>query len=299
MPANGPEVAELALAWALARIWPDHPARPKLARALVEHRQANRFGNTLKNALFLMLAESQSKQAKGPGTVAVLADDIQLLSATAWPDAGKVLDRVWPLAEFAQSFFKGASNSPGRFLLQAHGEGELFYSVDATFPTKDPETALDHGLVIETHLRDPVHPRGDESETGAGEILALDIVLQARLHQSNVAIDVPLPAGLEAINPDLPVESLAVGPNLVAYSDFAYEHQEQYAERVLIFPRLVRQGVARHTVFLRALIPGTYQIPNLRVEVMYNPEIRGRGRTSRLTILPAASPYTPTGGWSD
>lgn len=56
MPARGAEVAELVLAWALANLWPDHPAHPKLARALVTHRRASQFANTFENALFLMVA---------------------------------------------------------------------------------------------------------------------------------------------------------------------------------------------------------------------------------------------------
>jgi hypothetical protein len=287
IPAHGAEVAELALAWALARVWPDHPARPKLARALAEHRRASRFVNTFENALFLLVAADAAEQAKGQGTVEGVADSVQLLPAVAWPDVGKVLDRVWPLSALPKSFF--TQERGGLFILRGQGDGELFYSLDASFPAKDPDAILERGLSIETHLRDPRQARGDVIEVGAGEILALDIYLGARSPQEFVAIDVPLPAGLEAINPDIPVESLAVGPEVVAHHDFAFEHQELHAERVLIFPRFLRPGIAKHTFFLRALLAGSYQMPSPRAEVMYNPEIHGRGRATHITILPAAN----------
>jgi len=109
----------------------------------------------------------------------------------------------------------------------------------------------------------------------------------------------PLPAGLEAINPDIPVESLAVGPEAVAHRDFAYEHQERHAERVLVFPRFVRPGVAKHTVFRRALRAGTYRMPGPRAEVMYHPEIHRRGQTSRITVLPATHAQHAETGQAD
>jgi uncharacterized protein YfaS (alpha-2-macroglobulin family) len=287
MPAHDAEVAELALAWALAHVWPDHPARPKLARALAEHRRASQFVNTFENALFLLVAADAAEQGKGQGTVEGMADDVQLLPSVAWPDAGKVLDRVWPLSALPKSSF--AQGPGGRFILRGQGDGELFYSLDASFPAKNPDAVLERGLSIETHLRNPRQARGDVVEVGAGEILALDIFLGARSPQEFLAIDVPLPAGLEAINPDIPVESLAVGPEVVAHHDFALEHQELHAERVLIFPRFLRPGIAKHTVFLRALLAGSYQMPSPRAEVMYNSEIHGRGRATHITILPAAN----------
>lgn len=286
MPAHDAEVAELALAWALAHVWPDHPARPKLARALAEHRRASQFMNTFENALFLLVAADAAEQARGKGTVEGMADDVQLLPSVAWPDAGKLLDRVWPLSALPKSFF--TQDRGGRFILRGQGDGELFYSLDASFPAENPDAALERGLSIETHLRDPRQSRGDVVEVGAGEILALDIFLGARSAQEFLAIDVPLPAGLEAINPDIPVESLAVGPEVVVHHDFAFEHQELHAERVLVFPRFLRTGVAKHTVFLRALLAGSYQMPSPRAEVMYNPEIHGRGKATRIMILPAA-----------
>ena len=50
---------------------------------------------------------------------------------------------------------------------------------------------------------------------------------------------------------------------MVAHNDFTFEHQERHAERVLIFPRFVRQGLSKHTVFVRSLLAGTYQMPNV------------------------------------
>jgi uncharacterized protein YfaS (alpha-2-macroglobulin family) len=284
LPSSRAEVGELALAWALARIWPDHPARAKLARALSEHRRASEFGSTFENALFLILAADTKQQTSGQGMVEARADGIQLLSPVGWPEAGKVHDRSWSLRELPKSFFD--QNDGGRFMLAAQGDGELFYSLDASYPPKNPSGVHEHGLSVTIHLRDPRHASSDATEVAAGELLAMDIVVGARSAQEHVVIDVPLPAGLEAINPDIPIESLAVGPDVVAHKDFAFAHQELQAERVLIFPRSIRPGLAKHTIFLRALLAGNYEMPGAHAEVMYSPEIRGRGQASRVTVLP-------------
>jgi uncharacterized protein YfaS (alpha-2-macroglobulin family) len=287
MPASGPEIGELALAWALARIWPEHPARPKLARALAEHRRGSQFASTFENALFLLVAADWSSQAQGQGSVEGLADDVHLLPSTALPGSGQAFERAWPLSALPASFYD--QNNGGRFVLRSHGTSEAFYSIDAAYPTMHPDEALDRGLTIETHLRDPRQARGDAHEVAAGEMLALDILLGVRSSQEHVVIDVPLPAGLEIINPDIPVESLAIGRDAIIHRDLAGQHEELDAERVLIFPRFVRPGTVKHTVFVRALLAGDYQVPSPKAEVMYSPEIHGRGKATRFTVLPAAN----------
>jgi uncharacterized protein YfaS (alpha-2-macroglobulin family) len=288
LPDSGPEVGELALAWALARIWPEHPARPKLARALAEHRRGSQLGSTFENALFLLLAADASAQAAGPERIEALADEVQLLPPTALPGPGQAFERVWPLSTLPASFFDEGRG--GRFILRSHEGHEAFYSLEASFLALRPDDPVDQGISVETHLREPRQARGDVHEVAAGEMLALDIVLGVRSSQEHVAIDVPLPAGLEVINPDIAVEGLAIGRDAVAHGDFAGQHQELDAERVLVFPRSVRPGTSKHTVFLRALLAGDYQMPSPRAEVMYNPEIHGRGRASRFTVLPSPNP---------
>ena len=55
---------------------------------------------------------------------------------------------------------------------------------------------------------------------------------------------------------------------------------------MLIVPRLL-DGLAQHTILLRARLAGSYQMPAPRAEVMYAPEMHGRGRSTRVTVLPA------------
>jgi uncharacterized protein YfaS (alpha-2-macroglobulin family) len=287
MPASGPEIGELALAWALTRIWPDHPALPKLARALAEHRRASQFASTFENALFLLVAADWSSHAQGQGSVEGLADDVQLLPSKVLPSAGQSFEHEWPFSALPTSFFDQMNG--GRFILRSQGSNEVFYSMDASYPTMHPDEALDRGLTIETHLRGPNQARGDAHEVAAGEMLAFDIHLGVRSTQEHVAIDVPLPAGLEVINPDIAVEGLAVGRDAIVHRDLAGQHEELDSERVLIFPRFVRPGTIKHTVFVRALLAGDYQMPSPKAEVMYSPEIHGRGKATRFTVLPAAS----------
>jgi uncharacterized protein YfaS (alpha-2-macroglobulin family) len=128
--------------------------------------------------------------------------------------------------------------------------------------------------------------RADVTQAVVGEVLALDIRVRAKDHERDVIIDVPLPAGLELVDPDAATDRVPLGPRAVAHHDFDSDHIERRPERVLLVPGLL-EGLAQHTLFLRARLAGSYQMPAPRAEVMANPETHGRGRSMRVTVLPA------------
>jgi alpha-2-macroglobulin len=288
LPGHHCQVAELALAWALARVWPDHPARTKIMRALATHWEEGRFSNSFENALFLMLAAEATPPGPGQGSIEGSAEGVPWLPASPWPAPGQVLERSWLLATLPAAFF--AVESEARFLLRATGKGEVFYSLEARLPPEDRSLPVEHGLAVATHLRGLGAKHGESARVIAGEVVALDIQVNADSSEGSVVIDLPLPAGLEAIRPDIPADRLTPDAQPAAHHDFASAHIELRPERVLIVPRHLVPGISRHTLFLRALLAGTYRMPAPRAEVMYAPERYGRGRDTRVTVLPGPSP---------
>ena len=104
-----------------------------------------------------------------------------------------------------------------------------------------------------------------------------------------------LPAGLEAVNPELATSATA--PPDEASSDDPtasrgywwwwrpwYEHENLRDERVEAFTNLLWEGVHTYTYIARATTPGNFVVPPTKAEEMYNPETFGRSATHRLIV---------------
>lgn len=116
----------------------------------------------------------------------------------------------------------------------------------------------------------------EESSTSlrGGRRYALEVQLQTDAPQYFVALEVPLPAGLEAIDTRLGAGGEARDVD-GARSPWL-SHQELHADRVVLFFDELPPGRHIHTLPVLATTPGRYRLPPARAEAMYAPEIRAR-----------------------
>jgi hypothetical protein len=115
----------------------------------------------------------------------------------------------------------------------------------------------------------------------------------------HVALVDPLPAGLEALNPELattgplPEESSEEGVSRYGrgVTDYYrywlgpwYEHQNLRDDRAEAFTSLLWEGEHEYLYFARATTPGLFVVPPAKAEEMYAPETFGRGKTDRVLV---------------
>jgi uncharacterized protein YfaS (alpha-2-macroglobulin family) len=115
----------------------------------------------------------------------------------------------------------------------------------------------------------------------------------------HVALVDPLPAGLEALNPELATterlpgesdESVVYrgGSGIVDYYRFRhgpwYEHQNLRDDRAEAFTSLLWEGEHEYSYFARATTPGLFVVPPAKAEEMYAPETFGRGQSDRVRV---------------
>ncbi|MFZ5864731.1 MAG: alpha-2-macroglobulin family protein [Thermodesulfobacteriota bacterium] len=105
----------------------------------------------------------------------------------------------------------------------------------------------------------------------------------------------PLPAGLVAINSELQTEGvLREGTERVdrdswrdGFYDFTPSHLEMRADRVNVFKNKAWPGTYRFSYLARAVAEGDFWLRGSRVSLMYNPDVFGKTKPERITILPA------------
>jgi len=123
-----------------------------------------------------------------------------------------------------------------------------------------------------------------ESAIRAGELVALDVTIRVDAAARYVALDLPLPPGLEAV--DDTIGSGRRARVLTGGRGAWVSHQELRRDRAVVFADALAPGTHRTTVFLRATTPGRYAIPPAVAHAMYMPEIRGH--TAESTVVVAA-----------
>ena len=122
----------------------------------------------------------------------------------------------------------------------------------------------------------------------AGSLLALDVELTTPVPVSYIAVDVPLPAGVEPVLLGLegnlshfPIKSHA-DPK-----DQFVSHAEMGRDRVVLFADQVMPGTHHYTAYVRATTPGHYSFPAAQAAAQYAPEIQAWSDEGRLTVVPA------------
>ena len=266
----------------LMQIRPEHPLVAKLVRGLLEARNGGRWRNTQENAyaLLAVLEYARRFEAARPS-----------FSARAWVGNRPILEATLDASSPSTSSLLPMAQilplpQPVSVVLQRHqGEGRLYYRLGTEWQALGEEQSpRDQGLAIERQVR---LRRGDASTPiPVGEAVAFDLTLRNRAPLSYVAIEVPVPAGLEPV-----LDNLGRGhgaSRLASEGGAMTSHEERHPDRVLLFIDQLSAGEHRHTVQLRAITPGEFALPPARAEAMYMPEIYGRTTGSRLTVSSAS-----------
>lgn len=269
---------------AMLAIEPEHVLVAKLARGLLDARQGGRWSNTQENAYALLaladyaaVYEAEVPDFEGrvwldrSALVRVAVEGRSFEFEDSFTDMGKLLaaDRQDP--------------SSSALLLERAGVGRMYYRVGLEWASTARDLpARSEGLTITRALRDPKGTIADDQVIATGELLALDVTLDTRSELTHVAIELPLPAGLEAIDLELGKGSSAM--KIAGRRGHWVSHQELRRDRAVVFADHLDPGTHHTTVFLRATTPGEYEMPPASAEMMYYPEVYGRTASRRVSV---------------
>ena len=292
---------------ALLAVDPEHVFVPKIARHLQTVRTGGGYRTTQEAAFSLMAMADyvRIREAAAPDFVArVKLADREVASA---PFRGRSLasaEQQVPMVSL------GADAGQRSLVFSAEGTGRLYYGARLRFaPQEVPTTEQDNGLVVQRWYT--LDGRGSEAVRAVTEGALVRVHLRVASHQERhyVAIEDPLPAGLEAVDttlatsgrlPEAPGDAMpeAEGDSEALdgaegeewepewYSPFA--HVEMRDDRLLLFADHLAPGVHTYTYVARATTAGTFVRPPARAEEMYSPEVNGRSTGGKFWVHPRA-----------
>ncbi|HEV2862268.1 MAG TPA: alpha-2-macroglobulin family protein [Pyrinomonadaceae bacterium] len=271
---------------------PESDLIPKLVRGLLAHRTKGRWENTQEN-VFVLLALDRYFRTYEKATPDFVAR-VWLGDAFAGERVfkGRTAERQQlelPMSLLAERTAGGPSN----LVIGKEGAGRLYFRVASRYAPADLKlSAADYGFRVERVYEgadDAADVRRDADGTwhvraGARVRVRVSVLNPARRY--HVALVDPMPAGLEALNPELattgslPAETGTHRVFMWAW----YEHQNLRDERAEAFTSLLWEGEHEYSYFTRATTPGLFVVPPPRAEEMYSPETFGRGRTDRVVV---------------
>ena len=261
----GSPVRDRALAvLAMLSIKPDHPALPALVQQLADVGRDRRWLSTQDAAFAVMAIGRYLRQLEGAAaydtaelssatrTLAAVADGSALVYSVGAGEAAALMDQPLQL----------------RIAGPATARGHVTW-LQSGVPLGAPENA-DNGLKIRRR-----YLREDGSLIGAsvrsGDLLRVELSIEGAPNTRNIAIEDLLPAGLEIENPRLisaasdPQAGARGGPAI-----FSGARLDMRDDRLLLFGDMPGTSVAQYVYSVRAVTAGTFVVPPVRAECMYD-----------------------------
>ena len=278
---------------------PESDLIPKVVNGLLAHRTRGRWSNTQENVFVLLALDRyfNTFESQTPDFVAQiwLGDTY----AGGHEFEGRTTERhetVIPMAYLVDADL-GADETQD-LIMSKDGPGRLYYRLGLRYAPSDLELdPLDMGFVVQRTYEavdDPEDVYQDEDgvwHMKAGARVRVRLTMVADNRRYHVALEDPLPAGLEIINPALAVTGDV--PQDPSDPDYGYgwwwwwpwyEHQNMRDQRAEAFTSLLWEGVYQYDYVTRATTPGTFVVPPAKAEEMYSPEVFGRSGSDLVIV---------------
>jgi hypothetical protein len=267
----------------LLAVQPDHPALPALVQQLADAGRNGQWRST-QDVAFAVLALGRylraSKSAAG--------------YERAELEAGG--SRVGEAASGAPLAWDGDGNSEGgklRLSITGPANAKAHVAWLQVGVPLSPPPAADHGMTLRRRLLDEHGKPLAANRVRSGDLVQVELTLSSETPLEHVAIDDLLPAGLEIENPRLKTTS-ADAPQRPDEDDksnlFQDARLDMRDDRLVLIGRLTGAGSGTYVYTARAVTPGTFVLPPVHAECMYDIGTNSLGETGTFEILPAGSP---------
>jgi uncharacterized protein YfaS (alpha-2-macroglobulin family) len=256
---------------------PKHPLAEKLARGLLSQRRQGTWRSTQETSFALLALDAYRKAQEAA---------VPNFEASVWLGQQKLGQSAHRGRSLGVKSLNVATQNldPRRDVLAIEkvGSGTLFYEALLRYAPKQlPKTDLDRGFTVQHVLSRLPQSGGNESEFSIGEAVLGEVVVTTPSPRSFVVIDIPLPAGFEAVDHELRTTSKVLGEER---QSAPWSHRELRDDRVVFFADTLAPGLYRYRYLMRATTRGSFVVPPARVEEMYAPEVFGRTAAKQIQI---------------
>ncbi|MGB0578707.1 MAG: alpha-2-macroglobulin family protein [Limisphaerales bacterium] len=248
------------------------PRESELTQKLLTSRRHGRWISTQENA-WSLLALSGTKKPDGRKVTAQLNWGQESSEFTLATDPVQH-ERTFELSDARSQLPLNLSIPDGGTL---YAEVEVSSHVERKF-----EPVTDKGFTVQRYFHKLAADNSPQPTVNLeiGDTIVVTLDLSVEEHSDYVAIDDPLPAVLQAINPEF--KSQASGKSDWSTQNWYSDYRELRNDRALFFRNRLPAGKYRIQYLARVRADGQCTAPPTRVEEMYNPNRHGYGAPHEL-----------------
>ena len=169
--------------------------------------------------------------------------------------------------------------------LKNTGGKEIYYHLMAEgTKLESKKESVENGISVTREYRDEKGNTVNLGSVAQGQLVVVTLRIKASKSLDNIVIVDLLPAGFEVDNPRLSSRgSLEFDPE----SSFTPQSADFRDDRVLLFSGAL-EGESAFSYSVRAVTPGSFQVPGVTAEAMYDPDIFGRSNKGETLIIAPA-----------
>jgi hypothetical protein len=259
---------------------PSEPMLPRLVRALFGERDHGRWRTTQDNLYALVaLVHFAKSRGAGDGSVEAKLGDLPVLSGDF---------RGKDVHIRRASLALDPAHPPAAPLVIRAKEGGVFYAAVVRFRRDIAhQKAYENQITVRREYLDPATDAPIDPAKGVkvGGMVRVRVTVSSPDWRAHLAIDDPLPAGLEAVNTRLVTSAGVPKPERHGRRERVRDLDERLwqpsarelrDDRVLVFVDGMPPGPASFEYLARATTAGTFVLPGTSAEEMYQPEIAAR-----------------------
>ncbi len=248
---------------------PQHPAVPQLVERLMGEAESDWWSTQESGFAFLALGQFFRKQqvrTAYAGRVSVDGQAAGTFGAETKTFAGL------PATGDLRIEVESTSEGPSYYLETVRG-----------IPADDAYEPEQRGMAVRRKFMDREGEPLDLDAVGQGQLVVMQTEVRSLAGRiDNVVVESLLPAGLEVENPRLQgTERLP----WMKSSGMRPEHLDLRDDRVLAYTRAGEEWKSQYSL-LRAVTVGTFRVPPVAVEAMYDRELRATGGRETLHVEP-------------
>lgn len=249
--------------------YPQHPAVPQLVERLMGAAESDWWSTQESGFAFLALGQffrNQQVRAAYAGRVSVAGEPAGMFGAETATFAGL------PASGYLRIEVDDASEGPGYYAASVRG-----------IPADDAYEPEQRGMAVRRKFMDREGKSLDLDAVRQGQLVIMETQVRSLAGRiDNVVVESLLPAGLEVENPRLEgTERLS----WMKSSGMRPEHLDLRDDRVLAYTRVDEEWKSQYSL-LRAVTVGTFRVPPVSVEAMYDRELRATGGRATLRVEP-------------
>ena len=171
--------------------------------------------------------------------------------------------------------------------IEKQGKGRLYYTLEMGYLPRTLPVEINRGFTLLRRVFDSGNGREVTDGTYiAGRTYRVELTVKTDTGRFDVVVDDPLPAGFEAINPNLKSVSID-GSDTTQSSDswwYGFNRIAMHDDRVCLFASYLERGSYSFRYHARATVAGRFFQAPLKAEEMYYPEVFGTGKAAWITI---------------